>query len=88
MESTVKRDFFDVISMPHPTFDNIKVGDKVLRKIGKNGPESIMTVTQIKKNKIICNKAWSFDKKTGAEIDKDLRWGPPPLITGSYLVLS
>jgi len=28
---------------------------------------------------------WEFDKATGAEIDEDCGWGPPPKHTGSFL---
>ena len=36
-------------------------------------------------DRIITCCAWQFDKATGAEIDEDLGWGPPSLMTGSYL---
>lgn len=28
---------------------------------------------------------WTFDTKTGAEIDDYFGWGPPPKITGSFI---
>jgi hypothetical protein len=36
--------------------------------------------------RIICS-ALQFDNVTGAEIDKELCWGPPPLMTGNYIDL-
>ena len=36
-------------------------------------------------DQLITWSAWQFDRATGAEIDEELGWGPPPLITGSYL---
>jgi hypothetical protein len=43
-----------------------------------------LRVTEITEDRVICG-AWEFDKRTGAEIDDDLGWGPPPKITGSYI---
>lgn len=60
--------------------EDIKIGDEVIRYLG-NIPIP-MKVTKVTENKIHCG-AWKFDKKTGAEIDKDLGWGPQG--TGSYL---
>lgn len=36
-------------------------------------------------SKSLSCSAWQFDKATEAEIDEELGWGPPPLMTGSYI---
>lgn len=41
-------------------------------------------ITKVTANVIFCG-AWKFDRKTGAEIDEDLDWGPPPKKTGSFI---
>lgn len=61
---------------------NAKVGDAVVRNMG--GVIMTFMVTEVTEDKIICGW-WTFDKATGAEIDEDLNWGPPPLSTGSYI---
>jgi hypothetical protein len=63
--------------------DNVQVGDHLIRNLG--GINIPVTVTRIKNDKIYCGP-WKFDMRTGAEIDKDLNWGPHG--TGSYLSLS
>jgi len=60
-----------------------KIGDTVTRMLGGSIPMNL-EVTKVTADLIVCG-AWEFDRKTGAEIDKDLNWGPPPLATGSYL---
>lgn len=62
--------------------DNIKVGDELIRNM--DGIMIPIKITKITEDKIYCGP-WKFDKRTGAEIDKDLNWGPQ--VTGSYLVL-
>jgi hypothetical protein len=64
-------------------FENLKVGDVVVRMLGGTIPMKLR-VSEITDRLIICS-AWQFDKATGAEIDEELGWGPPPLMTGSYL---
>jgi hypothetical protein len=64
-------------------FENLKVGDVVTRMLAGTIPVRL-TVSAITDRNITCG-AWEFDKATGAEIDEDLGWGPPPLMTGSYL---
>ena len=44
-----------------------------------------LEVTEVTPELITCGW-WTFDPKTGAEIDDDLGWGPPPKRTGSYIV--
>lgn len=66
-------------------FEHIKAGDKVTRVLA--GSISMeLTVKSVSETVIDCG--WTFDRKTGAEIDEDLGWGAPPKMTGSYLVLS
>ena len=63
----------------------LSVGDTVTRMLAGTIPIKLK-VTQITPEKIVCD-LWEFDPATGAEIDDDLGWGPPPLITGSYIIL-
>lgn len=63
--------------------DDIRVGDQVTRMLAGSLPMPLR-VTEVLPDRIICG-AWTFDRKTGAEIDEDLDWGPPPQHTGSYL---
>ena len=60
-----------------------KVGNKVTRMLAGTIP-MILVVTEVTDDKIVCGW-WEFDKVTGAEIDEDLDWGPPPKLTGSFL---
>jgi hypothetical protein len=64
-------------------FQNLNVGDVMTRMLGGTIPMKL-SVSAITDRIITCS-AWQFDKATGAEIDEDLGWGPPPLMTGSYL---
>lgn len=68
----------------------VKVGDKVTRMLA--GIPCELKVTAVTDELVICggdekeHVGWWFDKKTGAEVDEDLGWGPPPKFTGSYLL--
>jgi hypothetical protein len=64
-------------------FDKVKVGDVVTRMLAGTIPMALR-VTEITVLSIICGD-YTFDKVTGAEIDDYLNWGPPPLMTGSFL---
>ena len=64
-------------------FENLNVGDVVTRMLGGTIPMKL-SVSAITDRIITCS-AWQFDRVTGAEIDEVLGWGPPPLMTGSYL---
>jgi hypothetical protein len=64
-------------------FENLRVGDVVVRMLAGTIPMKLQ-VSDITDQLIICGD-WQFDKATGAEIDEELGWGPPPLMTGSYL---
>lgn len=58
-------------------------GDRVVRMIAGTIPHELK-VTEVTDKMIVCG-CWTFDRMTGAEIDDDLHWGPPPLSTGSFL---
>lgn len=61
---------------------DVEKGDIVTRMLAESPME--LRVTEITDDKIVCGW-WEFDRATGAEIDDDLNWGPPPKFTGSYL---
>ena len=61
----------------------IKAGDMVTRWLAGTIPMELR-VSAVTDDRIICG-GWEFDKKTGAEIDEDLGWGPPPKMTGSFI---
>lgn len=63
---------------------SIQKGDIVTRNLA--GILMHLKVSEVTDDLIICG-AWTFDRKTGAEVDEDLGWGPPPQATGSYLVM-
>lgn len=61
----------------------VVVGAEVVRLLaGKIG--MTLTVDKIEDGIVTCHW-WTFDLETGAEVDPDLNWGPPPLMTGSFL---
>ena len=62
----------------------LKIGDTVTRVLC--GLRIKLKITAIDETTITCG-AWKFDKATGAEIDEELGWGPPPLTIGSYITL-
>lgn len=64
---------------------DIKVGDRIGRQVSSDGPIMWLTVTEVDEEVIHCN-LWTFDRKTGAEIDHELQWGPEYGRTGSYIV--
>lgn len=61
----------------------ITVGCSVTRYLCGSIP-MCLRVTEVTDTEIICG-AYKFDRNTGAEIDEDLDWGPPPKVTGSYI---
>lgn len=66
-----------------------KVGDVLIRNLA--GIEMPVKVTALTDKLIICGGnetehiGYWFDRATGAEVDEDLHWGPPPMHTGSYI---
>jgi hypothetical protein len=65
---------------------NINPGDTVTRMLAGTIPMKLK-VSTVSPSKIVCGP-WEFCALTGAEIDDDLGWGPPPQMTGSYLDFS
>jgi hypothetical protein len=64
-------------------FENLKVGDVVVRMLAGTIPMKLR-VSEIT-DELIISGAWQFDRATGAEVDEELGWGAPPLMTGSYI---
>lgn len=58
-------------------FEKLRVGDVVVRMLAGTLPMKLQ-VSDITEQLIVCS-AWQFDKATGAEIDEELGWWPPPL---------
>ena len=58
-----------------PGISTVKVGDEVERYMGGENLLMKLKVTALTEKTIVCG-SWTFDKKTGAEIDEDLDWGP------------
>jgi len=69
--------------MIHKTLFDVAVGETVFRFIGSSGIPMPIQVTAVTEDRIICG-GWQFDKRTGAEIDEFLGWGPT--LTGSYIL--
>ena len=71
----------------------MKIGDKLTRLLAGIVPMEVIvgeiTETEFKVSSgdgiIPVEHGWTFDRKTGAEIDHDLHWGPMYGITGSYI---
>lgn len=63
---------------------DIRVGDRVGRQLGQEGPIIWLTVTEVREETIHCN-LWTFDRTTGAEIDHELQWGPQYGRSGSFI---
>lgn len=66
-------------------FRDVKVGDKITRMLAGAIPMKLV-VSEVTDTLILTAAGWKFDRETGAEVDEDLDWGPPPKMTGSYLV--
>jgi hypothetical protein len=65
------------------TLFDIGVGDTVFRYFADNVGPMRLKVTALTEDRVICGD-WQFDKRTGAEIDEFLGWGPAS--TGSYVL--
>lgn len=63
-------------------FDTV-VGDTVFRYFADTTEAMPLKVTSVTDERILCGE-WQFDKRTGAEIDEFLTWGPA--LTGSYIL--
>ena len=66
------------------SFEHLREGDVVTRMLGGQVPMPLH-VSKVDDTLIHCGP-WTFDRKTGAEVDHDLGWGPAYGRTGSYLV--
>lgn len=82
------------------TFQDAKVGDRFDRHHG-SGYFMTMEVVEIGDNLLTCaavekdrstgkeiglfKGGWTFDRKTGVEVDHDLKWGPEYGASGTYL---
>lgn len=69
----------------------VEIGQQFTRMLGGKLPMT-MKVKEIEGDVISCNALdagedviWTFDRKTGMEIDEDLQWGPQFGVTGSFL---
>lgn len=72
------------VKLPTVRLTDVKVGDRIGRRMGYDGPVMWLTVTEIDDSTIRCN-LWEFDRSTGMEIDHDLQWGPEYGQTGSFI---
>lgn len=63
--------------------EEVKRGDTVYRYLAGR-IEMPLIVSDVTDSIIDCG--WKFCRFTGAEIDEELGWGPPPLKTGSYIL--
>jgi hypothetical protein len=63
---------------------NPVVGKFVTRFLAGTIPMRLR-VTEVTATRVLCG-GYEFDRETGAEIDDDLGWGPPPKLTGSCIV--
>jgi hypothetical protein len=64
--------------------DDVKPGDEVVRMIA-GVIRQRLCVTAVDAALIHCGD-WTFDRKTGMEVDWELGWGPDTGVTGSYLI--
>jgi len=69
-------------------FKYVKPGDTVTRMLSSARIPMTLIVEKVENGVITCKGGWTFDVKTGAEIDDDLQWGPKWGATGSQLVVS
>ena len=77
-----REDIWQFRMIPKTLFD-VTVGDTVFRFLGTIGTPLPLRVSAVTEERIICGD-WQFDKRTGAEIDEFLGWGPA--LTGSYIL--
>lgn len=68
---------------PKSPFADLQVGDEVVRVLA-NSYRMRLKITAVTETTLACGD-WIFDKKTGAEIDDQLEWGPAYGKSGSYL---
>ena len=66
-------------------FYAVQAGFRVHRLMAGSIPMTL-TVTEVTEQLIVCGGGWTFDRRTGIEVDEDLGWGLDYGITGSQLV--
>lgn len=89
----------NAVKLPIVDLSSAKRGDRLVRVLGGALPVTIR-ITKVEDGIIhtaplrndtnpFTNESeenwWTFDQKTGMEIDTDLDWGPSTGITGSYI---
>lgn len=65
-------------------FEHIKIGDIVVRDF--LGMKQQMRVTEVSKGLITAGMGWTFDIRTGMEVDHYLHYGPEYGRTCSFLI--
>ena len=65
------------------TFYHVSPGDTIVRNLA--GCQHRIVVENVTDELIYTFGGWTFDRKTGAEVDEVCDWGPPPKLTGSYI---
>lgn len=68
--------------LPKTLFD-VRIGDTVFRFLGSIATPLPLRVSAVTEERIIC-RDWQFDKRTGAEVEELLGWGPA--LTGTYIL--
>jgi len=66
-------------------FYAVQAGFRVHRLMAGSIPMTL-TVTKVTEQLIVCGGGWTFDRRTGIEVDEELGWGVDYGITGSQLV--
>ena len=66
-------------------FYAVQAGFRVHRLMAGSIPMTL-TVTEVTERLIVCGGGWTFDRRTGIEIDEELGWGLDYGISGSQLV--
>jgi hypothetical protein len=94
VKSSTLTSFEDMSKQTFP-ISNIKPGDVVTRLVGELA-EMQLVVVRVNEEEIHCGvpgtdglsegNYWSFCRRTGAEIDDFLQWGPRYGRTGSQLI--
>lgn len=65
--------------------EDVEIGDVIVRHLGGEIPMELRVTHIDDVEDVIYCGPWEFDMATGAEIDAELGWGPPPKHTGSYI---
>lgn len=86
------------VRMETAWLDSLKVGDKVVRMLGDGSTFMVMRIVGEQDSLWVCDNAddplaekvpgaelWTFDKRTGIEVDAFLGWGVESGVTGTFL---